>query len=116
MRNSLLATALVAGTVALSLPAAAQFQSDVTVGVGAPLVGVIPQEQVPVFRRYVVEERVPSYRVPDRVVVGTTLPEAGVVYYDVPERYGATTYRYTVVNDRPVLVDPRSRRIMQVID
>ena len=51
------------------------------------------------------EERLPSFSVPDRVIVGTTLPEAGVVYYDVPERYGATTYRYTVVNDRTVLVD-----------
>ena len=49
-------------------------------------------------------------------VVGGTLPEAGVVYYDVPERYGATTFRYTVVNDHTVLVDPRSRRIMQVLD
>ena len=33
----------------------------------------------------------------------------------VPERFGATTYRYTIVNDRTVLVDPRSRRIMQVV-
>ena len=49
-------------------------------------------------------------------MIGGTLPEAGVVYYDVPERFGATTYRYTIVNDRTVLVDPRSRRIMQVID
>ncbi len=113
MRNHIFAAALIAGT-AFSLPAAAQ--SGGTVGVGGPVVGIIADEQVPVFRRYVVEERVPSYAIPDRVVVGSTLPEAGVVYYDVPERYGATTFRYTVVNDRTVLVDPRSRRIMQVLD
>ncbi|NGX99569.1 MAG: DUF1236 domain-containing protein, partial [Candidatus Afipia apatlaquensis] len=26
------------------------------------------------------------------------------------------SYRYTVVNDRPILVEPRTRRVMQVID
>ena len=113
MRNHIFAAALIAGT-AFSLPAAAQYGG--TVGTTGPVVGIIANEQIPTFRRYVVEERVPSYAIPDRVVVGGTLPEAGVVYYDVPERYGATTFRYTVVNDRTVLVDPRSRRIMQVID
>ena len=113
MRKHILAAALIAGT-AFSLPAFAQYGG--TVGVAAPGVGVIAEEQLPVFRRYVVEERLPSYAVPDRVIVGATLPEAGVTYYDVPERFGATTYRYTIVNDRTVLVDPRSRRIMQVID
>ena len=58
----------------------------------------------------------PDYTVPDRVVVGAPLPESGVTYYDVPQRYGATNYRYTVVNDRPILVEPRTRRVMQVID
>ena len=109
MRNHILAAALIAGT-AFSLPAAAQYSG--TVGTSGPVVGIIADEQIPVFRRYVVQERVPSYAIPDRVVVGSTLPEAGVV----PERYGATTFRYTVVNDRTVLVDPRSRRIMQVLD
>jgi hypothetical protein len=39
-----------------------------------------------------------------------------VTYYDVPERFAATTYRYTVVNDRVVLVDPTTRRVVQVVD
>lgn len=111
MRNHIFAAALIAGT-AFSLPASAQY----TVGTTGPVVGIIDDEHVPTFRRYVVEERLPSFAIPDRVVVGTTLPEAGVVYYDVPERFGPTTYRYTIVNDNTVLVDPRSRRIMQVID
>ena len=113
MRRHIFAAALIAGT-AFSLPAFAQYNA--TVGVAGPGVGVIADEQLPVFRRYVVEERLPSYAIPDRVVVGSTLPEVGVTYYDVPERFGATTYRYTIVNDRTVLVDPRSRRIMQVVD
>ncbi|ETR76637.1 hypothetical protein X566_02555 [Afipia sp. P52-10] len=115
MRNHIFAAALIAGTAAAApLPALAQYGG--TVGVSGPVVGVIENEQIPTFRRYVVEERIPSYTVPERVVVGTTLPDTGVVYYDVPQQYGATTYRYTVVNDRTVLVDPRSRRVMQVID
>ena len=63
-----------------------------------------------------VRERIPDYTVPGRVVVGTTLPEAGVTYYDVPQRFSQTPYRYTVVNGETVLVEPRSRRIVQVID
>jgi len=39
-----------------------------------------------------------------------------VTYYEVPKEYGVTKYRYTVVNDRPVLVDTGSHRIVQVID
>jgi hypothetical protein len=39
-----------------------------------------------------------------------------VTYYDVPTEYRARPgYRYTVVNDRPVLVD-RSHRIVEVVE
>ena len=59
----------------------------------------------------------PSVVVKERVAVGTVLPEAGVTYYDVPAEYHVRPgYRYTVVNDRPVIVEQRSRRIVQVID
>jgi hypothetical protein len=34
----------------------------------------------------------------------------------VPQTFGGTPYRYTVVNGETVLVEPRSRRIMQVIE
>lgn len=109
MRNHILATALVVGA-AFMTPASAQY----TVGTTGPV--IIADEHVPTFRRYIVEERIPSYAIPDRVVVGTTLPDSGIVYYDVPERFGATSYNYTIVNDQPVLVEPRSRRVIQVID
>jgi len=33
----------------------------------------------------------------------------------VPLEYGETSYRYTVVKNRAVLVDPRTGRIVQVI-
>ena len=83
-------------------------------GVGA-ILGV---EERPRFREYVVRERRPSYRYSEEVRVGTVLPEAGVEYYEVPAEYGPRVreYRYTIVNERPVLVEPRTRRIVEVID
>jgi Protein of unknown function (DUF1236) len=118
MRNGLFAIAMIAG--ALGAPVAAQAQ---TVGVARGYVdpaavdgGGITIEQRPAFREYIARERVPTYTVPDRVVVGATLPDVGVTYYDVPQTFSATPYRYTVVNGETVLVEPRTRRIIQVID
>ncbi|RXT16747.1 hypothetical protein B5U98_27495 [Bosea sp. Tri-39] len=51
-----------------------------------------------------------------RVRVGAVLPESGVTYREVPAEYGVKEYRYTVVNNRTVLVEPRTRRIVQVIE
>ena len=120
MRNKILAIAAIAG--ALGAPIAAQAQSD-TVGIvrgGSVIInddaGGIAVDQRPAFREYIVRERVPTYTIPDRVIVGGVLPEAGVSYYDVPQTYAVTPYRYTVVNGQTVLVDPRSRRIVQVIE
>ena len=118
MRNMFLAAAAVAS--ALSVPITAQAQGTVGV-VGGNIVvieqdGGIIAEQRPGFREYVVSQRVPAFTIPDRIVVGTVLPEAGVTYYDVPQRFGSTPFRYTVINGATVLVEPRSRRIVQVID
>jgi Protein of unknown function (DUF1236) len=50
------------------------------------------------------------------VAVGAELPGEGVSYYDVPSEYDVKNYRYTVVNDQTVLVDPRTHRIVEVIN
>ncbi len=78
--------------------------------------GILGVEDRPRFREYVVRERVPSYRYSNEFVVGAVLPESGVTYYDVPAEYHVSGYRYAYVNEHPVLVDPRSRRIVQIID
>jgi hypothetical protein len=65
---------------------------------------------------YVAERHYPSYRYDEDVRVGAVLPESGVTYYDVPQEYGVREYRYTIVNDRTVLVDPRTRRIVEVVE
>ena len=120
MRNPLLAAALLATSTAMPLAAQAQqriiVEEGVTTGLACPGVGIISEDERPRFRQYIVQERVPSYAIESPVRVGTILPESGVTYYDVPQQYGATSYRYTVVNDRPILVEPRTRRVMQVID
>jgi hypothetical protein len=120
MRNRILAIAAIAG--AMSAPIAAQAQSD-TVGVRGGSSVIVNEDvdgiavnQRPAFREYIVRERVPNYSIPDRVVVGGVLPETGVTYYDVPQTFGVTPYRYTVVNGQTILVEPRTRRIIQVVE
>ena len=120
MRNRILVIAAIAA--AISAPIAAQAQSE-TVGIVRGS-GVVVHEDIegiavdqrPAFRQYIVQERVPTYTIPDRVIVGTVLPEAGITTYDVPQTYGSTPYRYTVVNGQTVLVEPHTRRIVQVVE
>jgi uncharacterized protein YcfJ len=88
-----------------------------TVGaVAGATAGGIADDARPRFHSYVVERRHPSYRYQSEVRVGAELPTSGVTYYEVPREYGTTQYRYTVVNDRTVLVDPGTHRIVQVVD
>jgi hypothetical protein len=119
MRHSLIALAAATLTGMMALPLAAQAQSTIVVEesetVGGPSL-MIPADQLPRFRQYVVQESVPSYVVDEPVRVGTVLPEVGVTFYDVPQQFVATPYRYTVVNDQTVLVNPRTRRVMQIVD
>lgn len=78
--------------------------------------GILGVDDRPRFRSYVRERNVRSYDYDGRISVGATLPSSGVTYYDVPDQYRVKPgYRYTVVNDQPVLVD-RSHRIVEVID
>jgi Protein of unknown function (DUF1236) len=86
-------------------------------GVVGGVNGVLGVDDRPRFHRYVQERHYPSYQYNEDVRIGAVLPEAGVTYYDVPPEYSAARdYRYTVVNGRTVLVDPRSRRIVEVIE
>lgn len=78
--------------------------------------GILGVDDRPRFRTYVIEQRVPSYRYDSDFRVGAVLPEQGVTYYEVPAEYHASNYRYTYVNDRAVLVDPKTRQIVQIID
>ncbi|BCJ89797.1 hypothetical protein IZ6_05320 [Terrihabitans soli] len=94
MKKLMLGAALAAAT--FTTPAFAQLL-DIQIG---------PRE-----REYIVREgRSVTYDGP--IAVGTVLP-ADVEFYTVPE---VTTYRYAVVNDRRVIVEPSSRRIIQIVE
>lgn len=83
------------------------------VGTANGILGVDRRER---FRIYALGERRPSVALAGPVRVGTVLPEDGIVYYDVPREFALPDYSYTIVNDHPVLVDPQTRRIVEVID
>src|ERR1700753_3365281 len=85
-------------------------------GVGGGVSGGLGIDQGPRFHSYVVEQPRPSYQYREDVRVGAVLPEEGVIYYDVPPEYGVRDYRYTVVNGRTVLVEPRTHRIVEIVE
>ncbi len=84
--------------------------------VGGGIAGLLGVDQQPRFREYAVHEHHTSFVYDRPVAVGAILPGEGVTYYTVPTEYGAQEYRYTIVNDRTVIVDPRTHRIVQVIE
>ena len=85
-------------------------------GVVGGVAGVLGVDERPRFRSYVVEQRRPSYEYREDLRVGAVLPEEGVTYYDVPPEYGVREHRYTVVNGRTVLVEPRTRRVIEIVE
>lgn len=78
---------------------------------------VIAPEQRTVIKDYVVKEKIRPYKLQSRVTVGATLP-ADVELAPVPETWGPTfrPYRYLYTGDDVVLVDPGTRRVIEVID
>ena len=83
------------------------------VGTANGILGIDRRER---FRIYAHGEHRPSFAYGRPVRVGTVLPEDGIVYYDVPREFALSGYNYTIVNDHPVLVEPGTRRIVEVID
>lgn len=124
---------LLAVTAALALSPAIAFAQGSTVGgaatgaivggvVGGPVGAVIgagvggtvgmvaepPDEVV----TYVERERVPSVTVQERIAVGERLPDT-VVLHRVPKH---EKYSYAVINNRRVIVEPSTRKVIKVIE
>jgi hypothetical protein len=78
---------------------------------------VIAPEQRSIIKEYVVKEKVRPHKLQSRVTVGATLP-ADIVLAPVPETWGPAfrSYRYIYTGDDVVLVDPSTRRVIEVID
>lgn len=78
--------------------------------------GILGVDDRPRFRTYVEEEHVRSYDYDQPVRAGVVLPD-DYTYYDVPERFHARPgYRYTVINHHPVIVEPTTRRVVEVVE
>lgn len=105
---------LVGGAVGAGVGAATGAVGTAT-GVVGSIFGV-PDDR-PRFREYAVEQGRPSYAYDSTLQVGSVLPRRGVTLYPVPRQYHVSNrYRYAVVNDRTVIVDPRSRRVVDIIE
>ena len=63
-------------------------------------------------RTYVMRERVPSVRVADNIVVGQPLAST-VAVRPVPQY---PQYGYAVVNDRRVIVEPKTRQVIKIYE
>jgi Protein of unknown function (DUF1236) len=77
----------------------------------------IAPEQRTRIKEYVVKERIRPARIQERVVVGSTLP-TDIELSAVPSDWGpgVARYRYVYWDDHVVLVEPSSRRVIQIID
>jgi hypothetical protein len=102
---------LIAGTAAMAILASGQILSAQTTTIE------ISPEQRTRIKEYVVKEKVKPVTVKERVSVGATLP-ADVELVAVPETWGPSVskYRYVYSDNHVVLVEPSSRRVVQIID
>ena len=98
--RNLIAAALMASI----LPISAHAQTTV----GVATTSEIPDEVV----TYVQRERIPSVKIEDRIAVGGVLPQS-VEVRTIPSN---STYSFAVVNDQRVIVEPRTRKIIRVIE
>ncbi|TIS75701.1 MAG: DUF1236 domain-containing protein [Mesorhizobium sp.] len=96
------------------VPAAAGLAMLAGIGVATADQVIITPEQQTVVREYVQRHPLASISLLGvELNVGSTLPETVELHpIDVPD----VEYIYVVVDDRTVLVDPGTRRIVQVID
>ncbi|UVK38628.1 DUF1236 domain-containing protein [Mesorhizobium sp. AR10] len=82
------------------------------IGAAAADTVVIQPEQETVIREYVKKQPLASVKLPGvELNIGTALPDT-VELREVPD----VKYRYVVIDNRTVLVDPETRTIVKVYD
>jgi hypothetical protein len=85
-------------------------------GAAGAIIGGLTADQSRQVRQYVIQQERPSVRVQEQVVVGQPLPRT-VELYELPPDVGVRTeYRYGVVNNHRVIVEPGTRRVVEVIE
>ena len=92
--------------------AAAGFLLLAGIGAAAAQDVVIEPEQETVIREYVEKQPLASVKLPGvELNIGSTLPDT-VELYEVPD----VEYRYVVVDNQTVIVDPGTRKIVKIIE
>ena len=116
MKTHLLGAVFAASLIAGVAGAQAQVAAPGTTTTTTTRTTITPAQQTQI-KQYVVKEKRTSVSAPSgfTLSVGSTLPES-VQVYALPSDVGVTSYRYTVVNDRTVLIDPSDRRVVEVLD
>jgi hypothetical protein len=114
MKRIVLASAAV---LVLAGPAFAQSTTITTGSAPAAQTITIAPEQRTKIKTYVTEKKVKPIAVKEKVTVGATLP-SDVELLAVPADWGPqlTTYRYVYTDNHIALVEPSSRRVVQIID
>lgn len=115
MKRTVLAA--VAAATLMTGSALAQSTTVTTTAPGAGAAVVIAPEQRTKIKQYVVQQKVKPAVVKEKIVVGATLP-SDVELLTVPGDWGPTMtrYRYIYSGDHVALVEPGTRRIVQIID
>jgi hypothetical protein len=91
--------------------AAAGFLLLAGVGAAAAQDVIIAPEQETVIREYVEKQPLASVEIPGvELNIGSTLPDT-VELHEVPD----VEYRYVVVDNQTVVVDPGTRKIVKII-
>ena len=92
--------------------AAAAFLLLAGIGVAAAEDVIIAPEQDTVIREYVKKQPLASVKLPGvELNIGSSLPDT-VELHEVPN----VKYRYVVIDNRTVLVDPSTHKIIKVYD
>jgi hypothetical protein len=101
--------------IASSLLAASLFGGAAFAQVSATI--EIGQPERTRIKEYVVKEKVKPVTVKEKFAVGGTVA-SDVELMTVPSDWGPSVskYRYVYTNDDVVLVDPTTRRVVQIID
>lgn len=73
-------------------------------------------EQRGKIQKFVVKERKPSAKLADKVAVGAVLPNSVELYALPADLIGKSDLHYTIVNDRAVLVEAKSRKVTEFIN
>ena len=109
--------ALIALTaLAIATPALAQTTVTTTTGVANAQVVVAPEERTKI-KTYVTSQKIQPVTVKEKLVIGATVP-ADVKLVAVPSDWGpsVTKYEYVYTDNHVVLVEPSSRKVVQIID